>query len=151
APLARYYAGLLHFRRADFSQAQKYTTEALEGFQAAQQVRSQVMAHNLLGHIYKAIGNYSAAREAYEAARTLTPESDSRQYAACLTNIALLLQAQGDYSAARPLYNQALQLCEETLEPTHPDIAASLANLAGLLYDQGHYAAARPLCERALA
>jgi tetratricopeptide (TPR) repeat protein len=150
APLARYYAGLLHYRRADFAQAQAYTAEALEGFQAAQQVRSQVMALNLLGHIQKATGNYPAARDSYETARGLTPESDGRQYATCLTNLALLLQAQGDYTAARPLYNQALVICEQALDPTHPDIAASLANLASLLYDQGHYTAARPLCERAL-
>ncbi len=113
APLARYYAGLLHYRRADFVQAQASTAEALEGFQAAQQTRSQVMALNLLGHIQKATGNYPAARESYEAARGLTPESDGRQYAACLTNLALLLQAYGR------LYG-----CAPALQPGADDLRA---------------------------
>ena len=151
APLAHYYMGLLQYRRADFARAHADTSAALEGFRAAQQLRSQVMALNLLGHIQKATGNYAAARETYETALGLTPEADGRQHAACLTNLALLFQAMGDCAAARPLYDKALTICEKAVEPTHPDIAASLGNLAGCLYDQGHYAAARPLCERALA
>jgi hypothetical protein len=51
--------------------------------------------------------------------------------AACLDNLASLLQAQGDFAAARPLCERALAIYEKVLGPEHPDTATSLSNLAG--------------------
>jgi hypothetical protein len=48
----------------------------------------------------------------------------------------MLYQAQGRFADAEPLFKRALALREQSLPPSHPDIARSLNGLA-LYLDQG--------------
>jgi CHAT domain-containing protein/tetratricopeptide (TPR) repeat protein len=61
------------------------------------------------------------------------------------------LYNEGKYSAAIPLAQQVLELREQVLGPTHPEIANTLNNLAVLYQAQGDYRQAGPLHQRALA
>ena len=146
----RYHLGHAYRDLVDYTAARTVLLAALDGFQALRSENGQAATFALLGLVEEANVNYTEARNYFQRALDLTPETDERSYAACLNNLAFLLQAQGDYAAARPLYERALQVAEQALGPAHPSTANSLNNLAFLLQAQGDYAAARPLYERAL-
>ncbi|MEM8806568.1 MAG: tetratricopeptide repeat protein, partial [Cyanobacteria bacterium P01_G01_bin.38] len=82
----------------------------------------------------------------------LAQQSDEAalQEAAQLNEQAIELYQQGNYAEAEPLLQRALQIREQSLGDSHPDVAASLNNLAVLYYSQGNYAEAEPLYQRAL-
>jgi tetratricopeptide (TPR) repeat protein/transcriptional regulator with XRE-family HTH domain len=70
---------------------------------------------------------------------------------------AQLLNRAGNYLRKRAQYDQAerlltgaLDICEQTLEPEHLDVARSLNDLALLYAIQGKYTQAEPLYQRAL-
>ncbi len=82
----------------------------------------------------------------------LAQQSDEAvlQEATRLNKQAFELYQQGRYAEAEPLYQRALQIYEQSLGDTHPDVATTLNNLALLYHDQGNYAEAEPLYQRAL-
>jgi len=147
----RYYLGMAHYRLAEYQLARNYAAIALDDFQKSLSTSAQAMVLSLIGHIEKATGHYNTAKQCYQEALQLTPETDERNYAACLNDLADLYRAQGEYGSARPLLERAVSIYEQALGPNHPDTATSLNNLAALHYSQGEYGAARPLYERALA
>jgi tetratricopeptide (TPR) repeat protein len=55
--------------------------------------------------------------------------------AACIHDLAQLVQDQGDFTAARPLYERALAIYEKVLGPEHQDMATAMSNFARLLED----------------
>jgi tetratricopeptide (TPR) repeat protein len=58
---------------------------------------------------------------------------------------------QEQYEEAEALYQRALRICEQALDPQHPDLATTLTNLAKLYTKQRRYAQAEPLYQQALA
>ncbi|MEM8808371.1 MAG: tetratricopeptide repeat protein [Cyanobacteria bacterium P01_G01_bin.38] len=82
----------------------------------------------------------------------LAQQSDeaSLQEAARLNEQAIELYEQGRYAEAEPLLQRALQIDEQTLGDTHPNVATSLNNLALLYRAQGNYVEAEPLLQRSL-
>lgn len=68
-----------------------------------------------------------------------------------LAERAASLQEQGRYDDAIDVATQALQVIEQAIGPTHPDVVESLLLLAGLFGSRDEYAQAEPLLERALA
>lgn len=73
-----------------------------------------------------------------------------REYAASLSNLAGLYQAQRRHAEAEPLYQRALVIYEKALSATHPEVATSLDNLAALHASQGNFNQAARLFARAL-
>ncbi len=67
-----------------------------------------------------------------------------------LNQRAMKLQQAGKLAEAIPLARRALELREQALGPTHPDVATSLSGLAGLLLFTADYAEGKRLYERAL-
>lgn len=67
-----------------------------------------------------------------------------------VNNLAALLDEKGDHAAAEPLSRRALDVCERTLGPEHPDTCRSAYNLAALHLQQKDFAKALPLAERTL-
>ncbi len=67
-----------------------------------------------------------------------------------LNQTAHYLYERARYADAEPLYQRALAIREQTLGPTHPEVATSLNNLALLYYAQGQYDKTAPLLQRAL-
>ncbi|WP_139240659.1 tetratricopeptide repeat protein, partial [Geitlerinema sp. PCC 9228] len=51
---------------------------------------------------------------------------------------------------AEPLYLKAIQIREQSLPPSHPDLATNYNNLAGLYQDQGKLDDAEPLYLKAI-
>lgn len=74
-----------------------------------------------------------------------------KEGARLLNQTAHYLYERARYTGAKPLLQRALDIFEQALGPTHPDVATSLNNLAGLYRSQGQYGDAEPLCQRALA
>lgn len=104
-------------------------------------------------YLYKR-GRYSEASSFLHQALSLKerlPESDHRETAVSLNNLALLYQSQGKYEQAEPLFQQALLMREQALGPEHTDTAISLNSLAEFYAEQGKYEQAEPLFLRALA
>ena len=62
-----------------------------------------------------------------------------------------MLESKGDLAGAEPLYRRALEACERTLGPEHPDTLISVNNLAWLRYHQGRLGEAVELMLRAVA
>jgi tetratricopeptide (TPR) repeat protein len=144
------YLAWISYLQAEYVLAEEYARLAYGDLQLLQSSSGQAAIASMLGLITQATGDYATAREWYETALELTPESDAESYAACLNNLGGLLKAQGDLAAARPYYERALAIHEQVLGPDHPNTGISAGNLAGILEAFGDLAAARPLRERAL-
>jgi len=99
-------------------------------------------------------GRYSVfAVKMAELALDIDTEIYDRESFAVLTRLdtlAELLRSRGDHDAAEPLYRRALEITENALEPSHPEIGTSLNNLGLLLQARGDLTAAEPLLRRAL-
>ncbi len=67
-----------------------------------------------------------------------------------LSRTADYLYDQALYERADPLYQLALNICEQTLGPEHPDVAYALNKLVKLFYQQEKFEQAEPFCQRAL-
>ena len=76
---------------------------------------------------------------------------DAGACARILSEAAGHLWSKGDYQEAEPLYRRALAIDEQTLGPSHPDVALRLNNLAALLQGTNRLSEAEPLYRRALA
>jgi len=74
----------------------------------------------------------------------------SLELASLLVKTADYLLQRAHYEEAEPLYQRALQIREQTLGDSHPQVAFPLNGLADLYREQGHYAEAEPLYQRAL-
>ena len=66
-------------------------------------------------------------------------------YAASLSNLAVLYDDMGDYARAESLHIQANEIRKRTLGDSHPDYATSLNNLALRYQKMADYARAEPL------
>jgi CHAT domain-containing protein/Tfp pilus assembly protein PilF len=67
-----------------------------------------------------------------------------------INNLAKVYRDQGKYGDAERLFKRALTIREQTLGPSHPDVAATLHDLAAVASRQGRYEEAKGLVKRAL-
>ena len=72
------------------------------------------------------------------------------RHAACLHNLAALLDALGDFDRAEKTYLQSIAVYRAALGEQHPEYANSLNDLALLYKSNGKYAQAEPLLKEAL-
>ncbi len=99
-------------------------------------------------------GDYAAAQieaQKFEQAIKAQFGINHPNYAAALTNMALVYVAQGKYADAEGLYRRALAIREQALGANHPDVAQALNFLAIVYENQGKYVEAEGLHKRALA
>ncbi|NER79077.1 MAG: tetratricopeptide repeat-containing protein, partial [Leptolyngbya sp. SIO1D8] len=92
------------------------------------------------------------ATHAQVAAQLMTDYELSFETAAKLLNATgyYFFNAQGRYEAAEPLCIQVLEMNQQLLGQSHPQVADSLNNLAALYSTQGRYKEAEPLYQQAL-
>jgi tetratricopeptide (TPR) repeat protein len=83
--------------------------------------------------------------------RYARPDTDRRDMASSLNNLATLLQQTNRLAEAEQLHRDALEIREATLGPDHPDTGISLGNLAQLLVTLGRHQEVEPLRRRELA
>jgi CHAT domain-containing protein len=108
---------------------------------------------NVLGDVYRAIGDYPRAEPLYHRAMETLKKTQSEEhpwYAAVLNNLALLYEEKGDLARAVPLCHRALEISGKALGEDDPRYATSLHNLAQLYRHMGDGARAEPLYVRAL-
>ena len=105
-----------------------------------------------LGKLYKARGQLSAARDAFErSVKAVDAIEDERGLGFTLHELAGVLQAQGDLSGARETLERSLQIHTAVFgTEEHPSVAASMHALAGVLQTQGDLSGARETLERSL-
>ncbi|GJL64505.1 MAG: hypothetical protein NPIRA04_31590 [Nitrospirales bacterium] len=92
-------------------------------------------------------GNYRDALPWYEKRVALKPTKDP----ALLSEFGKAWHRAGKFSDAELFFKEALDLLENTLEDSDPDLAVDRNNLAVLYLSQGKYAEAESLLQRALA
>jgi tetratricopeptide (TPR) repeat protein len=73
------------------------------------------------------------------------------EFAASLSNLAVLYRAMGRYSEASELYQRSLTISRKALGPEHPDVAINLNNLAVLYRRMGRTSEAASIGRDALA
>jgi tetratricopeptide (TPR) repeat protein/CHAT domain-containing protein len=71
-------------------------------------------------------------------------------FAAAISLLAAVYQAQLRHAEAEPLFRRSLAISEKALGPDHPNVGAALNNLARLYRAQGRLAEAEPLYRRSL-
>jgi tetratricopeptide (TPR) repeat protein len=103
-----------------------------------------------LGNVYQALGDYAAARRAYEQVLAEFQALGDRRYAAAVYHqLGVLHQRQGEYGPARDRYQQALAIFQEL--GMRAEMANSLHQLGVLHRRQGEYGPARERTQQALA
>ena len=65
--------------------------------------------------------------------------------------MAALYETRGRYAEAEPLYERGLEILENALGPTHPDVAGNLDHYAALMRATGRDEEAERLGARAQA
>jgi tetratricopeptide (TPR) repeat protein len=83
-------------------------------------------------------------------ANATASQTASLELAPLLTKTADYLYQRAEYAESEPLYQRALQIYEQALGNSDPQVALPLSGLAELYRAQGRYAEAEPLFKRAL-
>lgn len=110
--------------------------------------RQVCRTENDLGILYKYMGRFDEAEQAYHRALALAP--DRATLADLYHNLGGLEHARQRYAAGEPWARRGLAIREQLLGPNHPDVAADLAALAPLLDAEGKRHEAAALMIRAL-
>jgi len=108
---------------------------------------------NVVGMLFSEKARYAGAEPLMRRALKIDENSygpDHPKVAACLNNLAQLLQATNRLAEAEPLMRRALKIDENSYGPDHPEVATDLTNLASLLKATNRLAEAEPLMRRAL-
>ena len=148
--------GLYCYRKACYSEAETYLTQALQLQEQHRWATPQEIAQTLnsLGLLYHRQARYQEAETIHLRAlelREQTPGPAHPQAAESLHNLAVLYGSQGQYQQAEQCYQRVLLFDEETIGPEHPDTAKTLNNLGLIHALQGNYAQAETAYQRALA
>ena len=112
-------------------------------------------AWNELGVLYKYMGRFDEAEEAYRRALELAQPAGSHADDAVLAtlyhNLGGLDHARGQYVEGEPYARRGVAIRERLLGPDDPEVASDLAALAPLLDGQGKRQEAAALLTRAIA
>ncbi|MEZ4701026.1 MAG: serine/threonine-protein kinase [Rhodothermales bacterium] len=120
----------------------------------ASQPAVQAKLLNVLGAVYKSLGQFDVARQLMEeglAIRQETPGDNRIDLAESQTSLGLLFKETGDYAPAESLLVEAVALRRALLPPGDPGIAESINALATVLHDKGDFKEAESLYREALA
>ncbi|MFO7676300.1 MAG: tetratricopeptide repeat protein [bacterium] len=109
---------------------------------------------NLAMLLWRLHGDFAEAEPLARRALAISERAlgaEHPQVAACLNDLASLLQDRNRTAEAESLFRRALVVLEKTLGQRHPQVAICLNNFAVLLSQQDRYAEAVPLHRRAIA
>ena len=148
--------GLIEIARNNYSDAEKYTRNALEIRKAALGPGHLKVAESLshLGLLYRSVSRFSEAEEIFKqslALREKTFGPDHPVVAPGLNDLAGLYRMQNKFSEAGALYQRSLSIREKAFGPDHPEVALSLADLAAVYISEKQYPKAEELSKRILS
>lgn len=152
------WQGLGHIKQwqGSYEDAETLLQRAVNGAEQAFGSHSQeaIEALNKLGMLFKEMGRYTEAGQAYQCALAVvekTRQPDRQMQANLYHNLGGLEHAARNFRRGEPFARRAVELREQTCGSEHPEVAADLAALAALLDGQKKYGEAEPLYQRALA
>jgi len=106
-----------------------------------------VPLYNLLGIVYKYMGNFDGAAEAYRTCRQILRSNhmEDGTLAVLYHNLGGLEHSKGRYGLAERYARKGLTIREKVLGAAHPDTAADMAALAAILHERGKYEQAKDI------
>lgn len=138
----------------DWTAAREIARELVGAFAEAPPSQHRLAFTNELANLEQRLGNYAAARPAYEeclaTARELLGDS-AAAVAQIENNLAALLQVLGDFEEAEALNREALRIREAIEGKGGLGTVPAMNNLAGLLWCIGDLGGAESLYREALA
>ena len=112
----------------------------------------QVHILNIWGGIYFEEGQLKKAEALFlRSLRMKSPENEIIESADVLNSLGILYARKGDYRKAIASYRRALQVTEERLGPSHPNLTTFLENLGFEYIRMGQYAEAERQFLRSLS
>lgn len=109
---------------------------------------------SVIGRLYFEIGNYDGAETMHRASLEFYRKqfgSKSRETAAGLNDLGVVLSKQSNLTEAERVHREALGIRRTLLENEHADVATSLNNLGTVYRQQQKFEQAEPLVREALA
>ncbi|CAM4826026.1 unnamed protein product [Rotaria magnacalcarata] len=101
-----------------------------------------------LGKLLIKLGALEQAEELYLT--LLCVEYDDNQRRHFYHCLGLIKYSLGNYAEAIAFYEKALQICQQTLPPNHPNLAASYNNLASVYVNMHNYVEALSFAEKSI-
>ena len=136
--------GLLYTTMGRFSQAEKYTTQALELRQVKLGANNMAVAASLNNYavLHYNLGQYNESEKEFEAAHAViraNKQESAMPQAIVLNNQAMLFQAIGRYEQAVTLLEQSINVATQLQSKKSPNLLLFLSNLALLYQQMGKY------------
>lgn len=128
------------------SEALDYFRGAIE--RAMKDSTAAADAHEAMGDVYRVVGRYDDARQAYAFALELRAELDLVARARARRKTGIVQQLRGDQVRAAQIYNEVLDVLPRD---AHDERAQSLLNIADVTWRQGGYDEATVHLEAAIA
>ena len=149
-PYFSYDLGMVYLEQGQYSQAERYLSNASEAFQDQGLYASTENATVLSGYsrLFKQLGKYPDAEEVLREALNILDQlggSNEDYYALIYNEIATLYKGLGNYEEAMDFYQRVLDLDEELYGKEDPTYALSYSNLASVHIDMEDYAKAEEI------
>ncbi|SEM80672.1 CHAT domain-containing tetratricopeptide repeat protein [Nitrosomonas marina] len=147
------FLGRIFFEQAQYAQAEKQFTRALQLIKKLHGDTHQDVAwvNNELAALYRKQGQFLKAESLYAQSLKILKKTLGAKHpdvAIVLNELASVYQELGQNSDAESLFHQSLTIRENAFGPEHPDVALALNNLAVFYRNQSQFAKAIPLFER---
>lgn len=123
------------------------------GVEMTNQPAVEAELSSLIGRLYLEIGNYEQSEKMHYAALAIYRRidgSNSKEVAASLNDLGLVLERDGKLAAAESVDEEALAIRQHLFSSESPEVAASLSNLGDLYRQQGRAVEAEKLLREAL-
>ncbi|CAF1038072.1 unnamed protein product [Adineta steineri] len=101
-----------------------------------------------LGSVLWRMGQFDKAEDIYQV--LLDQTKDDRKRADIYVQLGLITMDQGKYQEALTFYEKSLGICQNTLPPSHPNLAISYNNIGNVHRIMGNYSKALLSHEKAL-
>jgi ATP/maltotriose-dependent transcriptional regulator MalT len=138
---AERFKGLSLYHRGQITEAAQFLENALRHYEKLDERQSVARARMELGMVYRANGNYLAARDAYEQAFiTWREENNLPPQASVLNSIGVLYHYQGEYELSVRAFETGLECARQSRSPWHQSLL--LASLGDLYTDLDEYESA---------
>lgn len=123
------YFGFVDWRQGKFYQALDYLKRS-EFRNDGRSIHTSISNHNMVGSIYRNLGEFDAAAEHFAKAYELNQSLKNKRYGAMLTNNwAAFYEELGDLQRARDMYATALAAEEQQRDPQLRHIITYLSNI----------------------
>ena len=137
-----------------FDQARPHLESALDLRKDALGPKDPQVAQSLhnLGRLRWDATDYDGAQKLISEALAIYRQNagSEENAAACLNDLAVVLQSRGDFANAETMFREALAVRRQLLGNQNPEVAANLSNLAWVLFFNGRHEEAEAMFREGL-